>query len=163
MAEKARFTFRKIDHVPKDMVEKFKKEVNDPHLDLDATDVKIGAFSGDKLVGVCSGKDRSFEWPGIPEKIELFTIEGFYIENGFRRKGLATRLIRRIGWEAKKRGFSEVKVDRMIGATQALMKKEQTRGQKKKAWGATKKIWIGPAGLGIGGRITFKGRKRKPI
>jgi GNAT superfamily N-acetyltransferase len=162
MAERAGFTFRKIDHVPKDMVEKFKKEVSDTHLDLDAADVKIGAFSGKKLVGVCSGKDRSFEWPGIG-KIELFTIEGVYIESGFRRKGLATRLIRRVGWQAKKLGFSEVKLDRMVGPTQALMKKEQARGQKKKAWGTTKKIDIGPAGLGIGGTITFKGRNRKPV
>lgn len=162
MAGKARFVFRMIDHVPKSMVEKFKKEVNDPHLDLDAADVKIGAFSGDKLVGVCCGKDKSLEWPGIG-KIKLFTIEGVYIERGFRRKGLATRLIRRVGWEAKKRGFSEVNLNRMIEPTQRLMEKERTRGQKKKAWGETKEIWIRPAGLGTGGRINFKGRKRKPV
>jgi GNAT superfamily N-acetyltransferase len=161
MAEKARFTFRKIDHVPKEMVEKFKKEVSDPHLDLDDADVKIGAFSGDKLVGVCSGKDRSFEREGL--EFELFLIKGVYIESGFRRSGLATRLIRRVGWEAKKLGFSEVKLDRMVGPTQRLIEKEKERGQKKKAWGKTKKIDIGPAGLGIGATITFKGRKKKPL
>jgi len=143
------------------MVENFKKESGDPHIDLNNADVKIGAFSGAKLAGVCSGKDQSFEHEGLKRK--LFEIVGVYTESGFRRKGVATRLIRRVGWEAKKRGFSEVSLNRMVGRTRRLMEKEQARGQNKKTWGNTKRILIGPSGIGIGPTITFKGRQKKRV
>jgi len=162
MAERARVVLRLIREIPRDMLNAFKKETR-AHWNIiketENAEVKIGAFVGKELVGFIAGRDQNLAEYNSPE-IRFFYVPGLYVKQEFRRMNIGTRLVRKIGNEARKRGHNEFTMSRMTAPTKQILEKEQQRLENKK-WGKTKNISITPFGLGLEGKIRFP-RRRGP-
>ena len=117
----SQITFKEVQMIPENMLYEFKREAKTDQRYVEGikrSEIKIGAFAGNELVGFVTG---GFDIRGS------VVMSAIYVMPKYRQQNIGARLTRRIGWRARNKEYRLVTIEDMRLPLSRTLAKEKKR------------------------------------